>query len=544
MNCETLILGKIITLDTDRFYAEAMACKDGRIVYIGSREYAERLCGKDTRVLDYGDNVIYPGFWDCHTHGLMAGQRLGFECDLTKYKSMDAFVNAMREYVEANPDKDYYLGSGWDLYSEPTAAMLDAICPDKPMVLRSVCGHMVWVNTAAMKHTGCDAEKAKKYGPSMIHVDANGNPSGLMTEAAIQDFVKAFAPTVKELKEGLLVWQDFAFKNGMTSVIEAYADMYEGGMEAYKELVDEGKWKLRTYAFPVNQKFLGKPAEEFADIVEQEVRRFDTEYFKVIGAKQLFDGIVDAHTANLIDEYADMPGNYGVSNIAKIKDYIREIIKNVNAKGLPVHIHTIGDAAVRDALDILDEAEFSCGNFDIRNQLCHLELVKPEDVKRFAELNVVAVVAPLWVDKWPVFFQHEVDKLGETRAYSAYPVRSFEDAGATITFHTDYPITPKVDIPVEIYQAIKRGNPNRGPQSVRNADEGISAMRAILALTANAAYSVNQENNLGTLAIGKIANAVVYDMDFLACDVKDIASSKLIATIIDGEEVYNCGKLR
>jgi len=538
MECESIILGKIVTLDTDALYAEAMAVKNGRIVYIGDKEIAKKLGGKNTNIYDYGENIIYPGFWDCHTHGEMAGHRMGFQADLQFAKSMPEYIEIMKKYVKDNPGRDFYLGSGWDKYEEPNAKMLDEICPDKPMILRSVCGHMLWTNTKAMQVCGYDAAKAKEYGPAMVHVDENGNPTGFFAELPVNQIVKAFPPTKEELKEGILLWQKFAFEHGMTSVVEAYADMYDNAIDAYQELAEEGKLKLRTYAFPVNIKKLFESPEAVADEFEKQVKKYNNEYFKIRGFKLFMDGVVDAHTADLIEEYADKPGYHGMCQIEGKEELIKEAVKKINAKGIPIHVHAIGDAAVKKVVDIIEESQFENDNFDLRNMISHLELVKPEDVKRMAKYKIIPVVAPLWVNKAPVFFEHEIEELGEDRAYNAFPIKSFEDAGATITFHTDYPITPRVDIPVEIYQAIKRGAPGQGAKSVRNSDEGISVGRAILALTANAAFAVGQENNLGTLHIGKIANAVVYDKNFLECDVEEIPSAKLIATIIDGEPVY------
>jgi len=538
MACDSVILGKIVTLDTDFMYAQAMACRDGKIVYIGTKDVAMRLCDKSTKVYDYGDNFVYPGFWDCHTHGVMAGQRMGFMPDMQDAKSIPECVEIMREYVAKNPDRPFYLGSGWDKFEEPNASMLDAICPDKPMALKSVCCHMAWLNTAAMKALGFDAEKAKKIGPNKVHVDSNGNPTGFFAEDIVLDIFDAFAPSIEDLKEGILLWQDFAFKHGMTSVVEAMIDMYKGGLEAYAELAQEGKLKLRTYAYITIREMVAEKPKEVALYLEELVKKYNSEYFKIKGFKIFMDGVVDAGTADLIEEYNDRPGHHGMSHLTGRAQVLTDVVKSINAKGIPVHVHAIGDAAVRNAVNIFEESQFECGNFNLRNAISHIELASPEDIEKMGKLNIIPVVAPLWVNKDPVFFEHEVQKLGEERAYNAYPIKSFEKAGATICFHTDYPVTLKVDIPVEIYQAVKRGAPGMGPKSVRNADEGISVLRSILALTINGAFAVGQEHNLGTLETGKIANAVVYDTNFLECDVEDIPKGKLLATIIDGEPVY------
>ena len=241
LTADSIILGNIMTLDTDKPYVKAMVVVDGIIRYLGSEEIAMKMKGSNTKVLDYGNGTIYPGFMDAHTHGPMAGQRLAFQCDLTPYHSMQDYVDAMAAYVKKYPDRPVYMGAGWSKYGEPAAAMLDAICPDKPMVLRSSDGHSVWCNTAAMKDCGIDKAYVQKFGTAMVHVDAEGNPSGLFVEESNSLIIAKYEVSKEEMKERLLAWQEFAFSQGITAVGEAFLDMYPNTAKAYAELVEEGK---------------------------------------------------------------------------------------------------------------------------------------------------------------------------------------------------------------------------------------------------------------------------------------------------------------
>jgi len=538
MKCDSLILGRVIPFDYDLRSAEAVASYKGKIVYVGSKETAKKLCDSNTKVYDYGNNYVYPGFFDSHCHGNMAGQRALFECDIHNGTCMKDYVDIIAKYVKEHPDRNYYLGSGWVRHEDPNASMLDVIDTDKPIILTSMDGHSRWVNTKAMEVAGLTKEKCKELGYDIARVDDNGNPTGWVSEKATLVFSTKFQPTKKEIKEGLLDWQKTAFKNGMTAVVEAQADQFPDSLEAYKELCEEGKWKLRTYAYPVHYELYPKGGKAVAEKVKEDMEKYNYEYFKVIGTKMFMDGVVEAHTAYLLEPYEDDPSTYGVDNFKDKDNLLHDIVYESNNLGIPVHVHAIGDGAVRKILDVIEKVRIETLRFDVRNNVVHLQLVSPQDIKRFGDLNVGAIVAPLWVPNQPDYFYGEVSSIGVDRTYNAYPIKSLVDNNAVIGFHTDYPITPIVDKPLEIYEAMRRRDREKGVKSVKNPDEVIDAERTLVAECLDAAWLVGQDKYLGKLSIGRIANAVVYDKNFMDCDVETIPDAKLIATLIDGQEVY------
>lgn len=541
MIADSIIIGNIMTLDTDKPFVKAMAVVDGIIKYLGSKEIAMSFMGDDTKVLDYGEATIYPGFMDAHTHGPMAGQRLKFQADLTTEHSMPAYVKKMADYMKQNPDRHVYMGAGWAQYEEPTADMLDAICPDKPMVLRDSGGHCVWCNTATMKYCGIDKNYVEQFGTARVHVDAEGNPSGMFTEEAASLIIDKFEVTKEELKEGLLAWQDFAFSQGITAVAEAYLDMYPGTPEAYAELVKEGKWKLRTYAYNINASTVRTDPSRIGSVLRDMADKYDSEYFKVLGQKVVLDGVVEGHTAALVDEYADQSGYYGVLNLDNQKA-LEMVVESANAAGFPVHTHTIGDKASNMMSDAYKAVALRTGDFDARNALCHLQVVSPETIQKCGDYNIIAVVAPTWAPVAIPYFTDCIKYLGEKRAWEQHPIKAFEDAGATLCFHTDYPVNTIMSVPLSVYTAVKRAKPKNDPdggaKSVQNPDEAISAIRSLLAMTINVAYMCKQEHHLGSFAIGKVANAAVYTKNFITCEPNEIMDAQLVATIVDGEEVY------
>ena len=544
MKADSIIYGNIVTLDTDNILCEAMVVKNGIIVYVGSKDIANTMIGKRTKILDYGNCFIYPGFMDAHTHGPLAAERLALQAQLVDQKSMQDYIDIMRKYVEDNPDKKYYLGSGFDMLGEANAAMLDEICPDKPMVLRTSDGHTIWTNTACMKECGVDRKFAEFYGPAEVHVDKDGNPTGVFCEKPLFEITKRYETSLEDMKKALLVWQKFAFSQGITAVGEAYPDMSPICIEAYDELVKEGKWKLRTYAYAVNKDTAFLNPEKTGEKLKELADKYNSEYFKITGQKIILDGVVEAHTAAMIDEYSDQKGYYGVLNI-KSASHLKKIVESCNKAGFPVHTHAIGDKAAKMILDAYEAVETETCNFDIRNVICHLQCIRKEDIKRCGDYNVISVVAPTWAPILHPDFDNTLKYLGPERAWSQYPLKSFEDAGATICFHTDYPINTIINAPMSIYSAVKRALPIEycsecGVRSVFLPDEAISSLRALLAMSANIAYMFNEERRLGKLQIGMIANASVYNKDFVDyAKSSDIMKAKLVATIVDGEEVYH-----
>ena len=541
MKCDQLILGRIVTFDLDdaeRVYVEAMAVKDGKIAYLGSEKTARRLCDEHTKVLDYGRHIVYPGFMDAHCHGLMAGARLAFECNLLPGKSMQDYCDIMKKYIEANPGREYYSGAGWVPYEEPQASMLDAVCPDKPLYLTSYDAHSLWLNSKALEECGYDAEAARKMN-GLIHTDADGNPSGMVSEMAAQHARTIHKYSVSELKEGLLAWQDFAFRQGLTGVGEALLDMYDGGLQAYTELDREGKWKLRTYAYPSLPKIVLKGEyDEAAEMVLEMQKEFNSDHFKVAGYKMILDGVVEGHTAYMDEEYLDKPGYHGVLNLPD-QETVNRLVLAMNKAGIPVHTHAIGDGAVRIVMNAYENAELETCNFDIRNIACHLQFVHKEDIRRFSDYRVIAVVAPLWAPVEQPTFDQEIKYLGEDLAWTEYPIASFTECGTTVCFHSDYPVSPNINPAHAIYSAVKRADPTAGPKSVKNPDEGILPLKALLSSTLNCATMWRMENEVGHFDIGMRADATVFDKDFLTrYDLEDVARIKLLATIIDGDEVY------
>lgn len=533
---DTLVLGNIITIDDSVPFAEAMTIKNGYIQYVGNVEGARKHCDGKTKVLDYGKLSVYPGFMEAHCHGSGAGM-LSKCIRLYDAKSYKEYQDIIADYISRHPDEEIYRISGWSIQDGvlPTKALLDEVCRDKPLFGPSLDGHCNLLNTKAMELLKVDKAMAEEYGPLMVPVDDEGNPVGYVSEAPSMKIMNSIPYTIDQMAESILAWEQFAFSHGYVAAGEAVVNAFDNSIEAYQKLSREGRLKLRTRAF--YNVVQDNASEETVEKVAA-LKKDDNEYFKIVGLKIFIDGVAESRTALLCEDYADVPSK-GLNRYPD-KEKLQNLVISAHRHGLPTHSHTIGDGAVRYMLDAIENAKKTTGNMEIRDMLAHIELVQPDDVKRFAKNNVSAITAALWAPKSSITpYEQEVQFLGKDRADNNYEIaNSFVELGVNVAQHTDYPVSQAVGIPRTIYCAVKRQVPELGEASLRLAGEAVSRMEALREMTINVAYLWNEEDHMGSLTPGKVANYVVYDRDFIDDDLNDILNAELKHVFIDGEEVY------
>ena len=540
---QSIILGNIITMDEKRPFAKAALVKNGVFAYIGSAEEAKKLAGADAQVLDYGENYIYPGFMESHCHSYLAGDRAIGQANLAQVGLTDysKYREIIKEFIQKNPQREFYLASGWVENDEYVSrAYLDEICADKPLFMQTGGGHSMLLNTKALEWAGIDAAYAKKMGYELVHVDENGEPDGYICEAPVFEVYPKLPTTLENAKDYLLAWQDIAIANGYTSVADAGVEVTNPiATRAFYELEQEGKLKLRTFAYLMCPDNPDNPKAEVARIAADRAK-YSGEYFHVVGIKTFLDGVTEAHTGWQNQDYADQPGYHGVERFND-HDKMVQLIVEADKEGMSVHVHSEGGGATHFMLGCIEDAEKITGDMDQRNVLAHLHFVTEEDIRRMAATGSVPAVPPLWTAKIPGFYDIEVKYVGEELASQSYPIKSFFDAGACPVFHSDYPVSPSFSIPISVFMAETRSLPKGlfdGVDTRHNVKEAITREQSLRALTINVAYAWHQEHRLGSIEFGKIANMTVYDCDFLHDDIEKVAQSNIVATIVDGEEVY------
>ena len=540
---QTVILGNIITMDEKRPFAKAALVKNGVFAFIGSAEEAKNLADADAKVLDYGENYVYPGFLESHCHGHLAGYRLIGQANLSPVGLTDyqKYREIIKDFMAKNPQRDFYVAAGWVESDEYVSkAYLDDICPDKPLLMQTGGGHSMLLNTKALEWAGIDAAYAKKMGYEQVHVDKNGNPDGYICEGPVFEIVPKLPTTIDDIKEYLLAWQDLALSSGFTAVGDAGAEIvHRDAPKAYHELEEEGKLKMRTYAYMYVTDNIDSPKAAIARIAAERAE-LSGEYFHIVGAKAFLDGVTEAHTGWQNQDYLDQPGYHGVERFND-HDKMVELITEANKEGMAVHVHSEGGGATHFMLNCIEDAEKITGNKDQRNVLAHLHFVTEEDIRRMAATGSVAAVPPLWTAEIPGPYEMEVSYVGKELAENSYPIKSFYDAGANVVFHSDYPVSPMMNVKYSFYTAEKRSYPKEllgGIDKPHNVKEAITREQSLRAMTINVARQWHQEHRMGSIEFGKIANMTVFDCDFLHDDIEKVAQANIVATIVDGEEVY------
>lgn len=538
VKADSIILGNVITMDESKPSAEAVAVKGDRILYVGSADVARKLCDEKTQIYDFGKNSVYPGFLEAHCHSGGAGYMMAGVARFTLEDSLEEVVRKAKEYADAHPEKEVVSGLGFIVKDEmPTASMLDEICPDRPMVLTDYSGHVMWINTVAMKRYGIDRAAAEKYGTECVVVDENGDPTGYLSEGAVFHVRSQVLFTLEEMLSAVETWVHFSQSMGYTGAYTAGVNIltdYEA--KAYQELEKAGKLKTYVFAGRMLQDNTETPEEDIARIA-QEAEEFNSKHYRMIGAKVFCDGTVEAHTAWMLDDYLDKPGYKGISRFDDHDKMVR-LVKAASEHGLNVHVHSIGDASTKAWMDAMAQAEDETGDFDMRNALAHLQCVRPEDIRRIADYNIIPVCGIMWVELNEAEYELERAFIGIDKMQRMNPIKSFIDSGARAVGHTDFPVSPAFSAPHAVCLGVARRLPSHGEGEVFGKHECISRMEALRALTTNVAYSWHEEDNMGSLEIGKLANITVFDRDFLKDDLADVENSKCVATFVDGELVY------
>lgn len=561
---DSLIKGRIVTMDDKGTIAETVAVKDGKIVFVGSTENAQELIGPDTITYDYGENVIYPGFIDGHSHmGLVATMLIDGALLSPEY-TLRQDAEVMKQYIEGHPGKEVYKGLGFWIHDDdedkPTHEVLDKYASDQiPVIIAGGGGHAALLNQKAIEYFKV-RDLVSVYGTDGIKVDENGEPTGYVIETPKFDLFQQIPISKEELKEFLLVQQDSCIKQGFTCMCDAGIVETEQlpMVSAYKELAEEGKLKIRVRALCEIADVSREPLKDVERIAAL-AAGCDNEYFRITGVKIFLDGVVEALTTWTMNPYTAEAGKgdnyYGYIRWNEDrKEELIGIIKAANEKGLQVHMHAIGEGATKYGLDCYEAARNALPDTDARNALAHLTYTTNDMPKRFADNKVIAVVNPTW-STWKLDSKgDEIKVYGETEAKNMFKIKSFIEAGVVTSFHTDsYGATSE-----QIFCAVTRRENKAAhiaknydlysdeikkayPDERRGAEECIDGITSLRCLTNNPAYLLKEEKNLGSIEVGKAADFTIYDMDFTDKAVTEDVScidATLVSSISNGKMIF------
>lgn len=532
--------GPVLTLDPARSRATSLAVTGDRITAVGHDEVRE-LIGPGTEVVDLTGKLLLPGFQDSHIHAVGGGCELA-ECDLTESVDVTEYLERIRAYAEAHPDREWITGGGWSMESFegglPTRQLLDSVVPDRPVLLSNRDHHGAWANTRALELAGLTAATPDPA-DGRIEREADGTPSGMLQEGATGLVARLVPATTPEDRvAGLLRAQRLLHSLGITGWQDALLGSFNGmsdPADAYQAAAADGSLTARVTGALWWDRERG--AEQIPELVARR-EQLTSGRFRATSVKIMQDGIAENFTAAMLTPYLDgcgcATGNTGLSFVDPVA--LRGHVAALDALDFQVHFHALGDRAVREALDAVEAAVAANGRRGNRHHLAHLQVVHPDDLNRFAALGAIANIQPLWAAHEPQMDELTIPFLGEERAARQYPFGSLLRAGATLAAGSDWPVSSPN--PLEgVHVAVNRRDPESPDEKVFYPEERIDLLSALTAYTAGTAH-VNGHDDAGSLLPGHLADLVVLDRDVLAAPADEIAEARVERTYVGGKLVY------
>jgi len=525
-----IINAMVHTMDPNLPLADAVAIHGNRIVAVGASKEIKKMAGPRTRVVDAQKRVVLPGFNDSHVHFLSGGFQLS-SVDLRDAGTPQEFAERIHHFAEKLPAGRWITGGDWDheRWPEatlPTKELIDSSTPQTPVFVSRLDGHMALANSLALRLAGVTRQTLDPPGGIIVRDPKTGEPTGILKDAA-QNFVWKVIPpsSFEERLTAARAATEYAAKLGVTSVQDMSAGSDVG---VYQTLLDRGELKTRIYAV--------SPLPAWERLVSTGVRaNFGSEMLRMGGLKGFADGSLGSTTALFYEPYEDAPNTSGIAGDEMYPEgAMLTRVREADKAGLQVMIHAIGDRANDLIFTIYEQVEREDGKRDRRFRIEHAQHLRRQDIPRFARDKVVASMQPYhaiddgrWAEK----------RIGKERAKTTYAFRSLLDSGVVLAFGTDWTVAPMNPM-FSIYAAVTRRTLDGKNPKGWVPEQKISVEEAVRAYTVGSAWAEFQESVKGTITPGKLADLVILSRDIFKIDPKDIETTKVVMTILDGRVIY------
>jgi predicted amidohydrolase YtcJ len=523
---DVVFVGPIVTLDSSRPRATALAVKGGRILAVGEVSSLEPFVGPRTEKIDL-PGVAVPGLADAHAHASGFGEQLA-TMDLRGLEKAE-IVARVKELAGRTPAGEWILGGGWDEghfrpAEFPTAVDLDAATIRHPVVLDRIDGHSIWVNSKALEDASVSRATEDPPGGKVLR-DSAGDPTGILVDHATA-FVRRIVPppTAEQAERRLRAALEEYARSGLTSIHDAGADRET--LLLYKKLLAEDALPVRIYAMANGRGELVAETLARGPEVGLGEGRLTIRSFKVV-----LDGALGSRGAQLFEPYADAPSERGLETMGD--DEFHALIGAATAKGFQVNAHAIGDRAVRRALDAFEAAGPDARR--LRFRIEHASVIDPVDRPRFAKLGVIASLQPMFAGEYARWSE---DRVGPSRASWVLATRSLLDAGASLALGTDYPASDSGDPLLNFFCAVTRRAADGTTPSGFHPEERLPAEIVLRLLTAGPAFAAFQEEDLGALSPGRYADLTVLSEDPLTTPEPRLSELKVKMTVVGGRVTF------
>jgi predicted amidohydrolase YtcJ len=542
--------GVVFTADEAGTIAEAAAVRDGAIVRAGTRDDIMRLAGEGTDVIDMKGGMLLPGFTDAHVHLVDGGDTLT-SLSVHDAETVDEVLEAVKTYAAAHPELDAIIGSGWALPlfegGNPHKSMLDSAEAERPVVLYAADGHNAWVNSAALEAAGVDAATPDPANGRVERDPQTGEPTGALRESATQ-LVDALVPpmTKESALSDLAAAMRFQNRMGYTASIDA--SVPPGPMaDAFIAAVESGEATLRielsllpTTDF-TDKAFAAEQIEARIDGLEarrSKIEAADPAMLKAGMVKIFLDGVLENQTGALLEPYHGSSAGAAYAGVLNMPpDLLRRYAVALDSAGFDLHMHAIGDRAVREGLDAVEAVVETNPPRARHHHIAHIELIDPGDVPRFGETGAGANMQALWAYGDSYITDLTEPFLGEDRSRWLYPFASLRDAGAFLVSGSDWPVSTS-DPFAAMEVAVARTSPD-GDTPVWRPEQRLAVADMLKALTINGAVLMGQDDMRGSIEPGKRADLVLVNANPLAVNPAALSEIAVVMTLLDGEPVYD-----
>ena len=525
-----LLNGTVWTVNPDQPWAEAVALKGDKILEASSSEEIKGMIGDNTQVIDLKGDLVLPGFIDSHTHFLNGGFSL-LSIRLRDAESREEFITRIGDKAKEIEKGAWILDGDWDHQSFdppelPRKEWIDPVTPHNPVCVNRHDGHMVLVNSLALKLAGITKNTPTPAGGEILKDPETGEPTGILKDAAMNLVMRHIPePSFEEKLKAAEVALKHAAELGVTSVHDmAYAENFE----VYQELLRQNKLTARLYVYiPITE------VEIYARLKLK--TPFGNNLLKIGGLKGFVDGSLGSSTALFFDPYTDNPRKKGLLHSQMFPEGIMEKrIIQADKAGLQVAVHAIGDKANNILLDIFERIITQNGERDRRWRIEHAQHLLPQDIERIANLGIIASIQPY----------HAIDdgrwaerKIGRKRCQYTYAFKSLVEKGAVLACGSDWTVAP-LDPIGGIYAAVTRQTLDGKHPEGWFPEQKISLEEAIRGYTLHGAYAEFSENLKGSVEKGKLADLVVLSRNIFKIQPDEIQKTEVKMTIFNGKVIY------
>ena len=544
--------GAVYQVNSARSWAQAVAISGEKILAVGADDDIRPLIANSTTVIDLRGRMLVPGFQDAHVHASGGGLDK-LRCDLTEVHGRAEYLRQIGAYAKAHPDEEWITGAGWYMDAFPggipTRTDLDEVTGDRPAFLINRDLHGGWANSAALRRAAIDAGTPDPP-DGRIERDSAGHPVGALQEGAMR-LVEAVipAPTLQQRIDGVLEGQRYLHELGITAWQEAIVGDYPGVpdcFEAYQRVAADGRltgrvigalWWDRTRAED-------ELDEQVAELVRRRAAANGTGFWAGT-VKIMQDGVCENFTAAMLTPYlgSGAPAKHSAGLSYLDPELLRRVVARLDGIGFQVHVHAIGDRAVRDALDAFEAARSANGRRDQRHHIAHLQVVHPADLARFRQLDVTANAQTLWACYDKQMTELTLPFLGEERSVWQYPFGSLARSGASLAIGSDWPVSSPNPLWL-LHVAVNRTAPwdTSAEPDPRSREpflpaEGLDLPTALAAATAGSAR-VNHLDDSGSIQAGYRADLTLLNRNLFDHPAAEIGHAEVDLTMAGGRIVY------